>query len=164
MGKSYYAYLFDDKIINYNNININNLEFVPFLINKTNDNFIKNNINYNEASKLTGLYILEPIFSSKEKAITKSNDWVFLNIYNYYYCSCKGQRCLYNNVTKLCKFNFYLNIIDNNKNIYAKTDYLLADFIYASYSSDDVYPVFEEMIKSNLPAHYLTEKKDIIKI
>lgn len=162
-GKSYYAYLFDDKIINYNNININNLEFVPLIINKTNEQFIKKNINYDESklTGLTGLYILEPIFLSKEKAITKSNDWVFLNIYNYYYCSCKGLRCLYSNVTKLCKFNFYLNIIDNNKNVYEKTDYLLADFIYASYSSDDVYPIFEEMIKSNLPAHYLTEKIDI---
>jgi hypothetical protein len=37
----------------------------------------------------------------------------------------------------------------------------LWDFIYSSYSSDDVYPIFEEMINSTLPTHYLTEKIDM---
>ena len=36
------------------------------------------------------------------------------------------------------------------------------DFILQKYSSDDVYPIFEEMINKNLSAHYLTEKKEIL--
>ena len=57
---------------------------------------------------------------------------------------------------------FYLTVIYNNKDIYNKTDYLLADFFYnKESSSDDAYPVFEEMINQNLPAHYLTQNIDI---
>ena len=102
-----------------------------------------------------------PIFSSKEKAIINANNWEFLNVYNHYFCSCQGSNCLYKKVNELCKFNFYLTIIDSNKNVYKKTDYLFADFISAKLSSDDVYPIFEEMMKSHLPVHYLTEKIDI---
>ena len=152
-------FFFDDKIINYNSININNLEFDPLLINKY---FNQKNINFNKTNKkLTELFIQQPIFSSKEIAIKNDSNWEFLNIYNHYYCSCRGSKCLYNKVTKLCKFYFYLTIIDSNKNVYKKTDYLLGDFILAGYSSDDVYPIFEEMMNSNLPVHYLTEEKDI---
>lgn len=110
----------------------------------------------NENIKLT-----KSFFSSKEKALVNINNWQFINVNNHYFCSCKGSECIYNEIPELCKFDFYLTIIDNNKNVYNKTDYLLADFIYVNYSSDDTYPIFEEMIKLNLSAHYMTEKIDI---
>ena len=37
------------------------------------------------------------------------------------------------------------------------------DFILKKYSSDDVYPIFQEMINKNISSHYLTEKKKIYK-
>jgi len=60
---------------------------------------------------------------------------------------------LNNNITDSCKYYFYLNIIDNNKNIYNKTDYLFLDFIFADLSSDDVFPVFEKMLNLKFPVH-----------
>jgi hypothetical protein len=53
------------------------------------------------------------------------------------------------------------NIIDKNRDLYLKTDYLFVDFIFDDTSSDDAYPVFEEMENLNYPVHYITEKKDI---
>lgn len=151
LNNTYYVYLFNNDIINYNSLNINNLEFDPLIINKTNEFFHKKELNYNETSKkLAELYIRQPFFSSKEKAIKKVNDWEFLRVYNHYYCSCRGSKCLYNKVNELCKFYFYLTIIDSNKNIYKKTDYLFADFIYADYSSDDVYIINIAKIKQNV--------------
>ena len=44
-----------------------------------------------------------------------------------------------------------------------KTDYLFGDFIYNEYSSDDAFPVFEEMINKNFPVHYLTQNNNIYK-
>ena len=158
-----YIYLFNNKFINYNNLINNNFEFER-LINKKSISLNKEIQKINEKTdniKLTKLFIQKPIFSIKEKAIININQWQFMNIYNYYFCSCKGQKCLYNKISEECKFNFYLTIIDNNKNVYNKTDYLLADFIYANYSSDDTYPIFEKMINLNMSAHYMTEKLDI---
>ena len=59
------------------------------------------------------------------------------------------------------KYKFYLNIIDNNRDVYYKTDYLFVDFIFKDKSSDDIYPVFKEMEKENLPVHYVTEFENI---
>ena len=53
--------------------------------------------------------------------------------------------------------DYLLNIIDKNRYIYNKTDYLLADFIKKYYSTDDTFPIFVEMMKLNMPAHYMTE-------
>ena len=82
----------------------------------------------------------------------------FKNIYNHHFCFCSGLHCLNSSVNEKCKFSFYLNIIDNNRNIYQKTDYLFIDFIFSDLSSDDVYPVFKEMEKQKFPVHYITEK------
>ena len=46
-----------------------------------------------------------------------------------------------------CKYLYYLTIIDKNRDLYEKTEYLLADFIYSMYNADDTYPVFIQMIK-----------------
>ena len=59
------------------------------------------------------------------------------------------------------QYSVYLSIIDNSRNLYNKTDYLLADFLYGNRASGDAYFVFKEMIKQNLSAHYFTERKDI---
>jgi CDP-glycerol glycerophosphotransferase (TagB/SpsB family) len=115
----------------------------------------------NESLKLKKSYIKFPIFSLKRNALIKEDLWQFYNIYNKYFCFCKGINCLKIKVSKRCKYFSYLNIIDKNKNIYPKTDYLLIDFIFANLSSDDAFPVFKEMKKREMPAHYITEKVDI---
>ena len=85
------------------------------------------------------------------------NEWHFINLFNNYFYFCKGIICSYKKIVKKFKYNFYLNIIDKNRYIYNKTDYLLADFIKKYYSTDDTFPIFVEMIKLNIPAHYMTE-------
>ena len=67
------------------------------------------------------------------------------------------------NVSENCKYFFYIHLIDINQNVYKKTHFLFIDFIFKIYSSDDVFPIFEEMIKRKLDAHYLSEKEDIYK-
>jgi hypothetical protein len=37
----------------------------------------------------------------------------------------------------------------------------LLDFVFNEYSSDDVYPIFKQMLIQNQPVHYFTEKIDI---
>ena len=49
---------------------------------------------------------------------------------------------------------FYLNLIGKNRKVYSKTDCLFIDFINA-------FPIFKEMLKENLPVHYLTEWQEI---
>ena len=62
---------------------------------------------------------------------------------------------------QICKYYFYLNIIDLNKNQYVKTDFLFIDFIFSEFSSDDAYPVFKEMFYRKYPVHYITEDMEI---
>ena len=112
-------------------------------------------------SKLKQLYILKPFGNLKRNFINSENNWNFLNIFNYYFCYCKGISCLNIKISNICKYFFYIYIIDNNRNVYEKTDFLFMDFILKKYSSDDVYPIFQEMINKNISSHYLTEKKKI---
>ena len=91
------------------------------------------------------------------------NNWIFANLFNEYFCFCKGSKCLNIEISQLCKYRFYLYLIDQNHHIYKKTDFLLFDFIFKKYTSADVYPVFEKMINRNISAHYLTERKDLYK-
>ena len=104
----------------------------------------KNNKNHS-LTKLRKLYISEPILKLKRDSVDKENRWNFKNIFNQYYCFCKGFNCL-NIISKKCKYYFYIYLIDINQNVYKKTDYLLLDFIFKKYSSDDVYPIFDAMI------------------
>ena len=60
-----------------------------------------------------------------------------------------------------CKYYLYLYIIDNNKDLYDKTYYLLVDFLYANRAPGDAFLVFREMLKQNMSAYYLTERADI---
>ena len=54
-------------------------------------------------------------------------------------------------------------MINKNRKVYQKTDFLFIDFILNDLSSDDAYPIFKEMIKENFPVHYLTENSNIYK-
>jgi CDP-glycerol glycerophosphotransferase (TagB/SpsB family) len=54
-----------------------------------------------------------------------------------------------------------MDIIENNRNLYPKTDYLFVDFIFKDLTSDDAYPIFEEMEKKKYPVHYITEHDEI---
>ena len=127
-------------------------------------NFLLKNINdynsYIDSKKLKRLYILKPIYLLKRNSHKINNKWYFNNI-NEYFCYCVGLRCLKNIVSKRCKYYFYLYLIDINRNIYNKSDFLLMDFIFKNYTSDDVYPIYEKMINRKLKAHYITERNDI---
>ena len=156
--------LFNEDIFNYNNLFYENDDiFDPLFINKKYISLIRNinNQKINEVLKIKKLYLQCPYTTLKENSMVIYNKWEFKNIYNYHFCFCKGNNCLDTNVAQKCKFNFYLYIIDNNREIYKKTDYLFIDFIFAKLPFDDTYPLFKEMIKQNLPVHYLTEKSEI---
>ena len=106
-------------------------------------------------------YMRYPSFSLKTEIPSFYNKWFFKNIYNIHFCFCKGNNCLNVIISQKCKYKFYLYIIDINKNVYPKTEYIFMDFLFDDLSSDDVYPIFEEMINQQFPAHYITEKSDI---
>jgi CDP-glycerol glycerophosphotransferase (TagB/SpsB family) len=152
--------LFDTKIIKYERKYEKNDKFNPFFIEKNFLNMYYNN-SKNQTFNLSGIkqfFIEKPNCSSKERILSDFNKWEYKNIYNNFFCFCKGS-CLYKDIPELCKYHFYLYIIDNNKFLYNKTDYLFADFFYGS--SDDTFPVFQEMIKRNLSVHYMDTKKNI---
>lgn len=71
---------------------------------------------------------MEPICDLKS-IIYKNNNWNFMNLFNDYFCFCQGWSCLKNEQQK-CKYYIYLTIIDSNRDLYKKTDHLLADFFH----------------------------------
>ena len=157
-------YLFDEKVINYNNLNNRDDNiFEPLFIKedykKTIEKF--NDEKINQTLKLKKSYILKPRFKLRRDLAQSYNQWFRANIYGHYFCYCRGLKCLDSKITQRCKFYFYLNIIDNNRDVYNKTDYLFTDFIFADKSFDDTYPVFKQMEKENLPVHYVTEDEKI---
>ena len=119
---------------------------------------IKNENSLIEEKKLKKLYISKPV--GLLKSDFKKDNWNFRNIFNEYFCFCQGRKCM-KIISKICKYYFYVYLIDKNKNVYKKNEFLLMDFILKKYSSDDVFPIFEEMINKNISAHYITEKKNI---
>ena len=150
--------------MNYNNIipeapNI----FDPLYISNEYNSWINKmkDKSINETYKLKISYIQYPYCLLKRYILIKNEEWIFQNLYNHYFCFCIGPNCLNLNVTERCKFRLYLNIIDNNRNNFPKTDYLFMDFIFSDLSSDDVYPVFKEMERQQFPVHYITEKLDL---
>ena len=163
-NSNYYKILFfTEEIGKYNNIYyLNDKIFDPLLVHKKYNLFVENlnDKKINETLKLKNSFILYPLYNLKRYAVLNENEWKFLNIYNHYFCYCKGENCLFK-ISQKCKYNLYLSIIDNNRDLYLKTDYLFIDFIFTELSSDDVYPVFKEMEKQRLPVHYITEKIDI---
>ena len=160
-------YFFDHKNINYNDLNhINDSKFDYLIINrdyissvKKNETSIINNLIL--LNKLNNIPISNPICLPKELATEKKDIWIFKNLYNHYFCFCYGKDCLYDNIPQECKYLLYLTIINDNKYLYNKTDYLLADFLFENRSPGDAYLLFKEMLKRNISSHYVTERKDI---
>ena len=139
----------------------NNKIFDPLLINsKYYFNFNKKNIN-DDSLKLKKSYTQMPKCLLKKYLLINDVSWNFQNLFNEYFCFCKDLNSTKLQISQSCKYYFYLNLIDKNRNIYSKTDYLFIDFILNDLSSDDAFPIFKEMIKENMPAHYLTESSDI---
>ena len=118
---NYYKY----KIDNQFNCESSNQEYLNIIEN--NDNIDNKGILKNSLSlKLS--YINQPKCVSSFQANINDNEWNFTNLYNNYFCICRGINCLFNDIPQTCKYYFYLNIIDNNKHLYNKTDYLFCDF------------------------------------
>ena len=151
-------YFFDDNSIHYRKLYQNNTKFDSMIME---NEYFQNK--KNKSLKKQNYFGLKQFYIDKPYNISNiqndfDNNWKFKNIYNNYFCLCKG-KCHYRYLPKLCKYNFYLYIIDNNKNEFNKTEFLLSDFF--SVTSDDTFPLFKEMIKLNINAHYIDNKKNI---
>ena len=126
-------------------------------------NILTPKIHYNKldnSRRLKKSFIQKPLYSTKSN-VGKQNQWIFRNILNHYFCFCKGKNCLFYNIPQKCKYYFYLSIIDNNKYIYNKTEYLFGDFFFNNLSTDDVYPIFTKMMSQNYGVHYMTKIENI---
>jgi len=160
-------YLFTDDIIDYNSLKFNNDSKYNPEINKEENINLKNRIFSNNTDTkennlmLKSLYVNKTKLDSLQSISNEDNYWLFKNIYNNYHCLCKGEVCSIEHINNKCKYYFYLYIIDNNRYIYNKTDYLLVDFYQSDESVDDAFPIFKELIKLNLSAHYMTESEEI---
>ena len=123
---------------------------------------MKNKYHY----KLKSSFIKPPLPFLKRDIAQFEGRWYFNNVYENYFCFCKGSDCIKLisfNTKKFqsCKYYFYLTIIDSSRNLYEKNHYLLYDFLKENVESIDAYPIFLEMIKDNLNAHYLTMSSEI---
>ena len=157
--------LFKENIFNFNNLLYkNDIIFDPLYNNNEYLNIVTkiNNIKYSNLLKLRSLYIQQPNNTLKRSSFyNKTTEWIFKNIYNNYFCYCMGNNCLNIEIPQICKYYFYIHIIDINRNIFKKSDYLFVDFIFSKMPPDDTYPVFKKMVKKNLPVHYVTQRLDI---
>ena len=127
---------------------------------------IKKNTSFHETFDLKSSFSKPPLSYTKRDIARIEGRWYYNNLYGNYFCFCRGDSCLniklFNNyIFQYCKYFFYLAIIDNNRNLYPKTHYLLSDFFDKNIDSVDAYPIFKEMINENLNAHYLTMSLDI---
>ena len=153
----------DEKEFNYNKLKLESNEIFDFFIIKNRyQNLIEkiNNKNVNHTLKLKNSYIKYPLCLLKRFSVGIET-WTYLHLYDKYFCSCKDLNCINIQINKKCKYYLYLNIIDNNRNVYIKTDILFIDFIFAELSSDDAFPIFKKMLDLKYPVHYITENKDI---
>ena len=163
--ESYEFFFFTQNIIN-NNLNSffqNNNKFnINYILENYNDklsqiNKFKNHNHYD----LQSSFLKPPLpFLKRDISLTEGR-WYFNNVYENYFCFCRGRACI--NIIILntqnfqyCKYYFYLTLIDNNRNLYEKNHYLLSDFFKENIESIDAFQIFLEMIKDNLNAHYLT--------
>lgn len=154
-------YFSSQKQFNFLNLfNKNDEEFDPLIINKRYLSNITNNFK-NSNLKLQKSFAKAPKYTLKKYLNFRDNEWSFENLFNEYFCFCKGLNSLKLKNSQNCKYYFYLNLIDKNRKVYLKTDYLFIDFIFNDLTSDDAYPIFKEMIREKSQAHYLTESSNI---
>ena len=167
-------YYFSNNLIDYNNIYYkNDNEFESLIQIKKYENLKKkilaNKINQNKKNEtllLKSSYYSNPKFIFKYYLPRIKNNWNFQNIYNHYFCFCidsNDYKCLYKYINIKCKYDLYLNIIDNNRNIYKKTDYLFSDFASSNTSPGEAYLIFKEMLRKNFSVHYMSKREDIYK-
>ena len=149
--------------INYNDLSFkNDTEFDPDYINYEYKNLVDKTKNkyLNKTLRFKEYYMQSPLCNLR-RSIAEKSGWLFKNIYNYYFCFCVGISCLSLEIPQRSKYYKYMDIIENNRNLYPKTDYLFVDFIFKDLTSDDAFPIFEEMEKKNYPVHYITEHNEI---
>ena len=161
-------YLLTNDLIDYNNIIFQKDNDFDLLYQIDKFKLKKKMINEtkNQSPSLESSFYLLPKFTIKYYLNLKKGNWYFKNIYNHYFCFCKYKNinnCFYTKIKRKCKYYFFLNIIDNNRNLYKKTDYLFADFSSSNTSPCEAYIVFNEMVKKNLSVHYITKREDIYK-
>jgi len=116
---------------------------------------------FEDSFKLQKSYSQMPKCFLKRNLIINDDEWNFDNFFNEYFCFCKDLNSSKLNYSQKCKYYFYLNLIDKNRKVYQKTDFLFIDFILSDLTSDDAYPIFKEMSKENFPVHYITENSNI---
>ena len=160
-------FFFTNKIIKKqtNNLTIQNnyqIDINYFLKNNILlDKFKSTNENVNSENNLFFSYKKPYLYSLKEDISQIKGKWYFKNIYNNYFCFCKGKSCIKliannNNEFQSCKYYFYLSIIDKDKNLYPKTHYLFSDFFDDNIESSEALPIFKEITKKKMKAHYIT--------
>ena len=162
INKYFYLFQFTEIKFDLNKyININHNIFSPILIIKNYELLVKmiKNTNFQKKYRLKKRYIRYPLFNLKNNSFSGEGKWAFANIYNHYFCFCNGKNC-FSRMSQTCKLYFYVYIIDNNRYVYKKTDYLFIDFIFKKFGNDDTYPIFKEMGKDNA-AHFITENTEI---
>ena len=166
-------FLFIDEIINYNDlISIKDSIYEPYLLlDKYKKLKYRIKINNKEKNSIENLllkesYVRMPNFSIKFSLSVNESSWYFKNIYNDYFCFCKSNisfYCPYKKIKQKCKYYLYLNIIDINRNIFNKTDYLFVDFSSPETAPGEAFLIFNEMNKQNFKVHYMTKREDIYK-
>ena len=157
---NYIKYFYTEKIFNFLNLFYNNDKlFDPLIINGKYLEFTSQY--FNDNSKLKKSFAKMPKCNLKNNLIINYKQWNFENIFNEYFCFCKDLSSFELQNLQNCKYFFYLNLIDKNRKVYLKTDFLFIDFIFKDLSSDDAFPIFKEMANQKLPVHYLTERPDI---
>jgi CDP-glycerol glycerophosphotransferase (TagB/SpsB family) len=159
-------YLFLNDTIDYSNISHQNDDIFDSRVIKKNFSNLVRKIKEDRTNKTYSLkraYLRRPKFNLRRNLVRNNSLWLFRNFYNEYFCYCLGNNCFKENeILQICKFLYYIVIIDLERNLFPKTEYIFVDFIFKSLTSDDTYPVFQEMIKQNYPVHYITEKDEII--
>ena len=158
-------YLFNNELFKFPHFNFKNNNKYNYLI--INSEYIKEKKNLENKDKkkiflFKSSFIEAPNCFTKNEIIIKNDEWYYRNIYNNYFCFCKGSLCLLKKkMVQKCKYRFYLYIIYNNRYLYNKTDYLLADSLNLKISEDYIYNIYLEMIRQNLSAHYITSNENI---
>ena len=147
--------LFDSNIINYNNYILKkNDEFDPLLqINNFKQSIQHlnsfNKLNIKDSFLLKKSYYLMPNYNIKSNLAYIEEKWFLKNIYNNYFCFCKysvNSKCLYKNINQRIKYNLYLYFIDNNRNLYNKTNYLIKNILIKEW----IYSFFLLLLKMNV--------------
>ena len=128
------------EIFDTNNINFNDIKLLKddkfdfnYINRQYNSLFEKIRNSKNDLYLLKKCYISEPIYLSKEKVAISNDTWYFRNMYNHYFCFCKGFLCKKDKKFDICKYFFarqtrnlifvniiYISVLLKTINIYIK--------------------------------------------